>query len=84
MIPMVKWWLNSAMLAAECQQVIFLRTMKLAAGGPAAQHEVERMFSEKMLAASVAGARLMRGASPDQVVRGYRRTVRANSRRLRG
>jgi hypothetical protein len=36
---MLKFWLNVAMLAAESQRVIWLRMMKLSAGGPAAARE---------------------------------------------
>ena len=79
---MLSSWLNVAMLAFESQQVIWLRTMKLASGGLAAQVEAERMVSEKVVAATTATAKLMAGQSPDQVVKAYRRVVRANARRL--
>jgi hypothetical protein len=75
-------WFNLTMLAVESHQVIGLRLLKLTAGGPKAQAEANRMMAEKMAAASQATGRLMRGASPDSVVRGYRKKVRANSRRL--
>jgi hypothetical protein len=75
-------WYNVAMLAVESQQVIWLRTLKLAAGGPGAQVEAERMVSEKIAAATKATVNLMSGQSPDQIVKAYRRTVKANARRL--
>jgi hypothetical protein len=79
---MYRSWFNLTMLAAESQQVIGLRLMKLANGGPKARAEASRMVTEKLAAASHATGRLMMGASQDSVVTGYRRKVRANSRRL--
>ncbi|MGL4287008.1 MAG: hypothetical protein ACRCVA_11730 [Phreatobacter sp.] len=76
-------WFNLAMLAAESQQVIGLRMVKLALGGPRADAEARRMVSEKVAAATEATGRLMWGATPDSVVRSYRTKVRANARRLR-
>ncbi len=70
------------MLAAESQQVIALRMMKLAAGGKAAEVETQLMMSEKMSAATEAGAKLMAGGSADSVVNDYRRKVRSNIKRL--
>lgn len=78
----LKSWLNLVMLAAESQQVIWLRLMKLSAGGAAAQAEANRMASEKLVAAAQAMGRVMLGDSADRVVRHYRRKVRANKRRL--
>ena len=70
------------MLAAESQQVIWLRTMRLAAGGSAAQSEARRMVHEKFLAAGFESGRMALGATGDSVVRRYRKSVRANVRRL--
>jgi len=56
--------------------------MKAALGGPKAQAEASLMVTEKIAAASHATGRLMMGATPNSVVTGYRRKVRANSRRL--
>ena len=75
-------WFNLTMLAAESQHVIGLRLMKFALGGTNAHEEANRMVVEKMAAATHAATRLMMGASPDSVVKTYRRRVRANSRRL--
>jgi len=75
-------WFDMTMLAMESQQVIWLRTMKLASGGPEAGVEAQRMVSEKVAAASQAAMNLMSGHSPDSVVKSYRRKVRANARRL--
>lgn len=74
---------NLAMLTMEAQQVIWLRTMKLAAGGTAAQREATRMVSEKMAAGMKASAQIATGASADKVIRGYRSKTRANLRRLK-
>ncbi len=70
------------LLAAESQQVIALRMMKLAAGGASANDEVQLMTSEKVTAMTEAGAKLMAGGSADSVVSDYRRKVRANIKRL--
>ena len=75
-------WINLMMLAAESQQVIWLRTMRLAAGGAKAQSEARRMVQEKILAAGVESGRMVLGASGDSVVTSYRKKVRANARRL--
>ncbi|MEJ0012657.1 MAG: hypothetical protein WDM94_08515 [Bauldia sp.] len=79
---MFKSWIALAALSAESQQVMWLRSFKLAAGGAAAQTEANLMVSEKIAAATDAALRLSRGASPDSIVRAYRRKVRANAKRL--
>ncbi|MDQ0390660.1 hypothetical protein [Labrys monachus] len=79
---MLQYWLQMSLLQAESQQVVWLRMMKLVAGGPQARLEAERMISEKLAAAGSAAGSLMLGASPESVVRGYRRKVRSNRRRL--
>jgi hypothetical protein len=75
-------WLDLAMLGVEAQQVIWLRLMKLSAGGSAAQREAALMVSEKVGAAAIATQKLMLGSSTLSVVRGYRRKVRSNAKRL--
>jgi hypothetical protein len=70
------------MLAAESQQVIWLRSVQLAAGGTKARREARLMVIEKMVAASRESGRLIMGASPSSVVKSYRKKVRANLRRL--
>jgi hypothetical protein len=75
-------WYNLAMLAAESQRVIWLRSVKLAAGGEHALEEAQLMISEKAFAAFGAVGRLAMGDSPDLIVSGYRKKVRANARRL--
>lgn len=70
------------MLAAESQQVILLRTMRLAAGGARAKREARRMIQEKIAAAGLESGRMALGATSDSVVKRYRKKVRANARRL--
>ena len=79
---MLKIWNDMFMLGLEAQQVAFLRAMKLAAGGKAGEREARLMISEKMVAAGEAGLRFATGKSVASVVKGYRRKVRANQRRL--
>ena len=81
--------LRGMWLAVEAQQVIALRLMKLAMGGPAAKREAHRMVAEKVDAASkaaaITAAAVARGApdgGADAVVRMLRRRVRANRKRL--
>ncbi|GJE10395.1 MULTISPECIES: hypothetical protein [Methylobacterium] len=71
-----------AMLGVEAQMVIGERIAMLMVGGPKARREAERMVSEKIRAAGNAAVTLALGGTPRKVVRGYRRKVRANHRRL--
>lgn len=74
---------DMAMLGVEAQQVVALRMLRLASGGPgAAARETRRMVSEKAVAAMETGLHLAAGGGPDKVVRNYRRKVRANRDRL--
>jgi hypothetical protein len=70
------------MLAVEANGVVALRMMKLMRGGRRARREAERMVSEKIAAAVEASAKLMAGASGDEIVHRYRRHVAANAKRL--
>ena len=79
---MFRSWYNLTMLAAESQRVIWLRSMKLAAGGAKAEREARLMMTEKMAAGSQEWLRMFMGASTDSVVKSYRRRVKANARRL--
>ena len=79
------WWklgMDTTMLVLESQAVIGLRMAKLAAGGTAAQAEVQRMVGEKIEAAGEAAMLIATGGSTQRVVSGYRRKVRANRQRL--
>ena len=80
--PSAPTWANLMMLGIESQQVIYLRLAKIAAGGPQAALEAQLMVSEKIHQGVSAGTRLLFGATPNSVVRSYRRKVRANRKRL--
>jgi hypothetical protein len=71
-----------AMLGVEAQMVIGERIAMLMVGGPRARKEAQRMVTEKVLAAGAAAVTLATGGTPNTVVRGYRKKVRANHRRL--
>ena len=73
---------NLGMLAAEAQRALWLRFLRMAAGGPGAAKEAKMMVPEKMAAATQAAAHLVSGASTASVVKDYRRKVRSNIRRL--
>ncbi len=83
-------YFEAAMLAIEAQQVMTLRMMRLWMGGVAAEAELSRMITEKATAARAAGLGVMAGLAAGQgdaeiarrAVRGYRRRVGANRRRL--
>lgn len=82
---MVGWYslgLSMMRLGLEAQQVVALRLMRLAAGGPLAVAETQRMVAEKAGAMAEAGVSLALGAPPAAVIRRARSAVRANRRRL--
>jgi hypothetical protein len=79
---MLQTWFDLTMLAIESQQVISLRTIKLARGGKRAHKEARLMAAEKVAAASHETGRLLMGARPSSVVTRVRKKVRANARRL--
>ena len=78
------------LLALETQGVIALRMTRLAAGGAVAQREMHRMVAEKADAAAMAALNAAVAAATgksapqiaSQAIRGYRKRVRANRRRL--
>jgi len=82
--------LKSALLFAEAQQVIWLRMIRLAAGGAPAERELRRMLFEKLqasadlamtfAAAMAVGKPMSTGA--DRAVRSLRARVKKNRRRL--
>ena len=83
-IGLKAWALNM-----EAATVMGLRTMKLAAGGAAADTEAQRMVNEKLEAAWQLQVKLMTGAlgatpakAATRTLSHYRRSVRANRRRL--
>ncbi len=80
---------QSTMLAIEAQQVIALRLAKMAMGGPDVRGEAKLMVAEKVETAAKGGQMMMEAAlggkrdlGAGQVVKLYRRKVRANRRRL--
>lgn len=88
--PAFSFYMRASLLAWEAQQVIALRMMRFALGGAPAQRELQRMMTEKSLAAFQIGTTawlgLASGRSGEAVaktaVSGYSRRVRANRRRL--
>ena len=76
---MLHSWIN---LGIEANRVIGLRAMKLMLGGEAARREARLMVREKVHAGLKANAKLLAGASFDEVIRMYRRRVAANAKRL--
>ena len=66
----------------ESQQVICLRTIKLARGGRRAHKEARLMVAEKVAATLQESGRLLMGARPNSVMKRVRKKVRANARRL--
>ncbi|CAH1662360.1 MAG: hypothetical protein KF735_04600 [Chelatococcus sp.] len=71
------------LLGFEAQEVIALRMLRLASGGPVAEAEMNRMVDEKVTAFVEAAATLATGGAAEHVVSRLRRKVRANGRRLR-
>jgi hypothetical protein len=72
---------DTTLLALEAQTVIGLRLGQIAMGrGSLAENQL--MVSEKALAWAEAATTLATGGSPHKVVRGYRKKVRANTKRL--
>jgi hypothetical protein len=89
--PWIRLSMNAWSLAFEASTVIGLRAMKLAAGGPAAERETEKMVQEKIDAGISLQGKAMTGAlgftAPSvagKTLAHYRRKVRANRRRLMG
>jgi hypothetical protein len=70
------------MLGIEANRVIGLRLMKLMLGGRSARREARLMVTEKVDAGFKAGARMVAGASSDEIIRMYRRRVATNAKRL--
>lgn len=87
---MMSVWFEAAQFGADSHSVIAMRMMKLASGGPQAAKEATQMISEKVAAFNEAQGALMNalisGSSLDDAAAKayapYRRTVRANRRRL--
>ena len=80
-VPFLRFSTDATMLAIEAQTVISARLTQFALGqGTGA--ETNLMVSEKILALAEAVFTVAAGGSVHEVVRGYRKHVRANMRRL--
>ena len=75
-------WIAVSSLALESSEVIGLRVAKLARGGVDAQSEAHLLMDEKVVAVVDAGMRLACGATPSDVIDGFRKQVAANALRL--
>jgi hypothetical protein len=78
----LRFSLDATMLAVEAQSVIAMR-LASAALGRGSHAETTLMVTEKASALLEAAAALAGGRSTHHLVRGYRKQVRANARRLR-
>jgi hypothetical protein len=74
---------DTTMLALEAQTVIWTR-LSQAAMGQGSTAENLLMVTEKVTAFVEAAATIAAGGSAHKVVKGYRRKVRANAKRLKG
>lgn len=79
---MFSTYVELAKLAIESQQVITLRLLKIARGGPMAMREANRMVVEKAHAMVDASLLAASGAAPEKILRRCSRTVRSNRKRL--
>ena len=70
------------MLTLESQQVMASRFLRLTLGGFAAPREMNRMVTEKIVAITETAAKVATGSTVSSIVKGYRKKVRANRRRL--
>ena len=90
MFNVMNAWFEAARFGADIQNVIALRMMRLAGGGPLAASEARRMVTEKVFALGEAQARILLGLASGRsfdaakAYAPYRRRVRANRRRLGG
>ena len=90
MFNVMNAWFEAARFGADIQNVIALRMMRLAGGGPLAASEARRMVTEKVFALGEAQARILLALASGQsfdaakAYAPYRRRVRANRRRLGG
>jgi hypothetical protein len=88
--PWIALTLKAMQVGFDAQNVIFLRMMRLSAGGTRGQSEARRMVSEKIAAGVEAQAAAVSGiiagrkevVVAGQVIRGLQKRVRANKRRL--
>ncbi|MBM6580179.1 hypothetical protein ILT44_08305 [Microvirga sp. BT689] len=79
--PLMKLATDTTMLAAEAQMVIWTR-LSQAAMGRGSNAENLLMVTEKITAFTEAASIIAAGGSAHKVIKGYRRKVRANAKRL--
>lgn len=85
---MTRLMTDASLLWADAATVMMLRSWRMMTGGPAAQRELERAFSEKVeaafeLAGAFAGGRVRSPQAAARTAIGvYGRRVRGNRRRL--
>jgi hypothetical protein len=91
MIPLpLSLTIRSALLFVEAQRVIWLRMIRLAAGGDPAERELRRMWGEKLQAstdvamtvAAMVLARRPASSVANRAIRGLSTRVRRNRKRL--
>jgi hypothetical protein len=87
--PWFRFGMNAWSLGIDASSVIALRTLKIAAGGVAAEVEACRMVNEKIetglalqALALTGGLGLTASSAATKMLTHYRRKVRANRRRL--
>ena len=80
-VPFLRFSTDATMLAIEAQTVISARLTQFALG-QGTSSETNLMVSEKIVALAEAVFTVAAGGSVHEVVRGYRKHVRANMRRL--
>lgn len=87
--PWLSIGVNAWLLGLEASSVIGLRTLKIAAGGAAAEAEIARMIGEKVQSGFTLQALALAGglgatmpSAAARTLTHYRRKVRANRRRL--
>ncbi len=82
LVPWLRLASNTALLAMEAQTVIGLRLSQIVLGrGSIAENQL--MVTEKVSALAEAATTVATGGSPQKVVKGYRKKVQANTRRLK-
>ncbi len=74
--------MDATMLGLEAQSVIWTRVSQMALGQGSPEENL-RMVTEKVAALGEAAAIIASGGTAHRVVKGYRRKVRANIKRLR-
>ncbi|MBZ9817607.1 hypothetical protein [Mesorhizobium sp. CA7] len=79
---MFNLWVDLSLSILEAQQVIWLRGMRIASGGKAAEREAKLMISEKIEAAGRSIMMLAVGAPADKFVSYYGGKIRSNRKRL--